>query len=267
MHPNTFLRSLWRGETRDEVFVAMSFDKRYQTRFDDVIKPAIQQTKFRKQLEPYRVDISKTGDSILTDIIEGIAHCQLVLADVSSVGRDAVNGQPYRNGNVMYEVGIALASRQPAEVLLIRDDDDRFLFDVSTVPHLRVNFSDVANAVALLTEALEGRLRERDFLQDARVQMAARQLAADEARVLTKLVKGKGPSFMLPNMADKLSIYPRLLNKGLVEAVGQVLNADSPAYYPTRLGRAVLERLKQLPVLGVYSPSSPNESTKPDADR
>jgi len=36
-------------------------------------------------LEPYRVDTSKTGDSILTDIVDGIAHSQLVLADVSVV--------------------------------------------------------------------------------------------------------------------------------------------------------------------------------------
>jgi len=73
-------------------------------------------------LEPLRVDVSKTGDSVLTDIIDGIAHCEMILADVSAIGYDSKTGDPYRNGNVMYEVGLAVAARQPSEVLLIQDD-------------------------------------------------------------------------------------------------------------------------------------------------
>ena len=76
------------------------------------------------------MDLSKTGDSILTDIVDGIAHSQLVPADVSTIGKDSVTGTPYRNGNVMYEVGIALACRHPSEVLLVRDDEDTFPFTV-----------------------------------------------------------------------------------------------------------------------------------------
>jgi len=115
MHPQTYLKTFWRLELRSQVFVAMSFAPQYESRFKNVITPAIQSLIVDgRRLEPYRVDISKSGDSIFTDISDGIAHCRLVLADVSSVGRDAVTGQPYRNGNVMYEVGIALACRQPS---------------------------------------------------------------------------------------------------------------------------------------------------------
>ena len=122
MHPQTYLKTFWRLELRSQVFVAMSFAPQYESRFKNVITPAIQSLIVDgRRLEPYRVDISKSGDSILTDISDGIAHCRLVLADVSSVGRDAVTGQPYRNGNVMYEVGIALACRGPSDVLLVRD--------------------------------------------------------------------------------------------------------------------------------------------------
>src|SRR6266542_3542020 len=139
MHPNVFLKTFWRMELKPQVFVAMSFSERYQKRFDDVIAPAISTIAVGGvPLEPHRVDLSKTGDSILTDIMEGIAHSQMVIADVSSVGKDSVTGDPYRNGNVMYEVGIALACRQPQEILLIREDNDRFLFDVSTIPHMRL---------------------------------------------------------------------------------------------------------------------------------
>ena len=109
----------------------MSFAPQYQHRFDTVIAPAINSIPLgTERLTACRVDLSKTGDSILTDIVDGIAHSQLVPADVSTIGKDSVTGTPYRNGNVMYEVGIALACRHPSEVLLVRDDEDKFPFTV-----------------------------------------------------------------------------------------------------------------------------------------
>jgi hypothetical protein len=135
MHPNAYLQSLWRTELRDQVFVAMSFDPRFNDRFTQVIKPAIEAEPLHGHvLEAYRVDNSKTGDSILTDIVDGIAHSRIVLADLSVVDEGRYTDTPFRNGNVMYEVGVALAARQPSEVLLVRDDRKRFLFDVSTIP-------------------------------------------------------------------------------------------------------------------------------------
>lgn len=35
MNPNTFLRTLWRSETKDQGFVAMSFEPCFMTRFDE----------------------------------------------------------------------------------------------------------------------------------------------------------------------------------------------------------------------------------------
>src|SRR5438552_2510987 len=142
MHPNAFLKTFWQPALRPQVFVAMSFSPTYQKRFDDVIKPAIEAIAINGvKLTAYRVDLSKTGDSILSDIVDGIAHSQMVVADVSSIGKDSVTGDSYRNGNVLYEVGIALACRMPSEVLLIRDDNDKFLFDVSTIPHQKLDFT------------------------------------------------------------------------------------------------------------------------------
>ena len=116
MHPQAFLKTFWRLELRPQVFVAMSFAQEYQDRFDTVIAPAIQSIPMGGDtyLEAHRVDLSRTGDSILTDIIDGIAHSQLVLADISSVGKDSKTGHSYRNGNVMYEVGSHLLVGIPA---------------------------------------------------------------------------------------------------------------------------------------------------------
>jgi len=159
MHPQTYLKTFWRLELRPQIFVAMSFASQYESRFTNVIAPAIQSlTVDERRLEPYRVDVSKSGDSILTDISDGIAHSRLVLADISSIGKDSITGQPYRNANVMYEVGIALACRNPSDVLLVRDDHDKFLFDVSTIPHVTLDFTNTDLAVKALVEHLFSRL-------------------------------------------------------------------------------------------------------------
>ena len=188
MHPNAFLKSLWRNRILDQVFVAMAFDKRFDERFEKVIKPAIEAETFSGiALSAYRVDNSRTGDSILTDIIDGIAHSRLVLADVSVIDEGRFTQTPVRNGNVMYEVGVALACRNPSDVLLIRDDTKRFLFDVSTIPHMEIDFSDTGTAVESLREAISGRLHASDLLNDARIQMAVQTLTQDEIRILQNL--------------------------------------------------------------------------------
>ncbi len=129
MHPNAYLERFWRKTELHGVFVAMSFGEAYETRFAQVFEPAIRSVSVGgKPLNAMRVDQAKTGDSILTAILDGIAHSKVVLADVSSMGWDSKTGESYRNGNVMYEVGLALACRQPSEVLLVRDDHEKFLF-------------------------------------------------------------------------------------------------------------------------------------------
>lgn len=201
MHPNAFLKTLWRNEILDQVFVAMDFDERFDDRFDEIIKPAIEAEPFSGiSLRAFRVDNSRTGDSILTDIIDGIAHSRLVLADVSVIDEGRYKQTPIRNGNVMYEVGVALACRNPTDVLLIRDDTKPFLFDVSTIPHMEIDFSKEAAAIESLRNAISGRLHASDLLNDARVQIAAKTLTQDEIRIMQNLVD------LDPSQARSLSL-------------------------------------------------------------
>lgn len=205
MYPQTFLNTFWRMELRPVVFVAMSFDEKYDDRFRRVIMPAIQSLSIDgKYLAPLRVDTTKSGESILTQITDGIAHSQLFLADVSTIGKDSASGRPFRNANVLYEVGLALACRHPSEVLLIRDDHDPFLFDVSTVPHETIDFvTDRAAAIVTLRTALAGRLKEQSFERDARVSLAIDQLTAEEV-VLLKRMKNAHDKFA---WGDPVSIH------------------------------------------------------------
>ena len=88
---------------------------------------------------------------------------------------------------LIYEVGIALACRPPSDVLLVRDDHDKFLFDVSTVPHVTLDFTNASNAIQTLTEHLLARLREQIFLNDARVQITISSLSAEEVILLKQM--------------------------------------------------------------------------------
>ncbi len=246
MHPNTFLQTFWRLDLKPQVFVAMSFDPRYKPRFDRVIAPAISAiTVDGVKLQPYRVDLSKSGDSILTEINEGIAHSRLVLADVSTTGKDSVTGYAYRNGNVMYEVGIALACRQPHEVLLVRDDSERFLFDVSTIPHKAIDFTNVAKAKQDLQEELVGRLREANHVNDARVERAVAGLSGGELDLL-KYMASLPPTtaWGKQNHGDVTGLVsiPRLLDKQLIRVVG-AFEEGFPGYQTTPLGYVVARRV------------------------
>ncbi len=257
MHPQLFLKTFWRMELKPQIFVAMSFDDKYESRFKEIIAPAIRSIKVDGvSLEPYRVDLSKTGDSILTEINDGIAHSQLVLADVSSsIGKDSITDQPYRNANVMYEVGLALACRQPTEVLLIRDDRDKFLFDVSTVPHITINFTNKDLAIKILKEELGARIKERNHINDARVQLALASLSNAESKKLKSVADyspqtvwspggGEASAEIFPFvMIERTLCFNGLLSKQLIKVVGE-FSENQPAYQLTPLGQAVAKWIK-----------------------
>jgi hypothetical protein len=243
LHPQTFLKTFWRIEMRPTVFVAMSFAPQYQTRFDAVLAPAIRAINIGGvSLQPHRVDISKNGDSILTEISDGIAHSRMVLADVSSIGKDSVTGRPYRNANVLYEVGLALVCRHSSEVLLIRDDHDDFLFDVSTVPHKTIDFTNIESAKTILIQELLGRLKEQKFHMDARLQNAIHSLSAEEVTLLKQTknytaatVWGQGVKGIANWFGDAVQ---RLLDKGLIKLMGE-FEENKPAFAFTPLGAVV----------------------------
>jgi hypothetical protein len=250
MYPQLFLRTFWQMQFKPQIFVAMSFDDKYKPRFDDIIAPAIRSIEVDGvSLEPHRVDISKSGDSILTDINDGIAHSQLVLADVSSsIGKDSITGQPYRNANVMYEVGLALACRQPTEILLVRDDHDKFLFDVSTIPHMSIDFTDEDLAIKTLKEKLEARIKERNYINDARVKLAIAKMIKQEIDFVRIIGNEPGARYVPkkekqwdPHGVDQSA---RLLDKQILYFAGQTKDGY-PIYRLTPLGRAVAEFLKK----------------------
>lgn len=254
MHPNAFLTTLWRAEIKEQLFVAMSFAPRFLARYEEIIRPAIEDEPIAgTKLSAYRVDNSKTGDSILTDIVNGIAHSRLVLADVSVIDEGRYTEVPIRSGNVMYEVGVALACRNSSEVLLIRDDEKEFLFDVSTIPHLKIDFSDSEAAIKTLRSAIAERLMEINLLQDARIRIAVSSLTQDETRILNELVKlppDRARNFEKqtigqPSIPDARGL-DGLLAKGCIKSVAVNTESRVVFYALTPFGYALAQAADEL---------------------
>ena len=243
----------------NKVFVAMSFDKEFDKRWEDVIKQGVEEISTNgPPLEAYRVDIGKGSDSITSEILLGISNCRLFLADITTIGK--LGNNLIRNGNVMYEVGIAQAVRLPAEVILFRSDDDPLLFDMVTN---RVNYYNPDNepeeAKQKVKDAIISTSNEINLQKHLSVKQAVDSLdysdlltlifssISDLNHPLTRTVKDA------LNNIDKINSIKRLLELGILntqykQLTFEVFNEfkDKPfnnilSYKITPFGKVVFE--------------------------
>ncbi|MEQ9450822.1 MAG: hypothetical protein RJQ07_04475 [Pseudomonadales bacterium] len=246
----------------------MSFDKKFDDRFNHVVRPAIESEELvGESLIAYRVDNSRSGDSILTDIANGIAHSRIILADLSVIDRGQDSDVAVRNGNVMYEVGMALASRLPSEVLLIRDDNEKFLFDVSTIPHQTIDFSDTSSAIETLRTTLVDRLVETNLTADARIEIAVESLTQQELstlKILDALPNDLARDFALPKLNQPSSPVrqglERLISKGCIKSTAINIETESLFYQINPFGRALVQRANDK--LQAFTPRNESEVEK-----
>ena len=125
MYPKHYFEQFWEAEQRNELFVCMPFDKSLDSRFNDIIKSSAIKAGFKNAV---RVNEDKSGNIVLSKIWDGVANSRMVLADLSDDPRSKEN---HANGNVLYEVGVAHAMREPEAVVIIRDQNPQTAdFDV-----------------------------------------------------------------------------------------------------------------------------------------
>jgi hypothetical protein len=242
MHPRVFLDSFWRNDIKNEVFIAMSFDRKYDGRWNNIFVPAIEGVKILgKELKAVRVDIRKSGDSIISEINNGIAHSQIIIADISVIGKSD-DEMHHRNGNVMYEVGLALAFRQPVEVILLRDDDAKLIFDLSHIPVHKFNANDIDTSIGVIRKLIIDRISERNLIKDLRFTKVIESLGQFEINLIRSnahlnILGWRGPSYP-PAIATAL---PRVLEAGILR-LEQLAKEDNPDMYVwTTFGRAVAD--------------------------
>lgn len=224
MHPHTFYSTLFTHETRDEVFVIMSFAPQFDDRWQHVIQPAICEDL---KLTANRVDYNVSGESIMHDILDGIAHAKLILADITSspMSDDRGCAWPQRNGNVMWELGIAHVMRLPDEVLVVRSDSDRSIFDLTQFRAFQYDPSEASNARRILVTLARDRLRAVDRSKSDYVKRCAEALDPASVDFLLNAVPYDGRQFPIKlNMRNAIGC-PRLFELG-------ILRTDSVSVQP-----------------------------------
>lgn len=238
MYPHNFFNLFPPFPHENKVFVAMDFDKRFDNRWEKIIKQAVQSIKHKERsLEPYRVDNIKISDSILTDILIGISNCQLFFADLTTIGylnkKDKKDKKAIRNGNVMYEVGIAQAVRLPEEVILFRSDNDSLPFDLVNI---RVNHYDPDNkpdeAIYTVRTVIKSAFEEINRQKHLAVSRVAKSLDYY--------------SFLLLKSANSQGIvkHPKIRN---------VISRGTISHYDNPIKREIIDSIPRLIELGILS--------------
>ena len=210
----------------NQVFVAMSFDKRFDSAWDRVFCPAVAALSADgTPLSAFRVNLTRKSDSIITEIVQSIAQCRLILADISTTGwnRSGLRrSRPIRNSNVMYELGIAHASRLPEEVVIVRADADPLDFDIAgvRVHQYPAEFEAARETVqTLLREALASIDQRRNIA----VKKALQTLDPTMYVILEEFGDIAHPIMNTMGQvlasAERLGAIHRLLAGGMVEAI------------------------------------------------
>ena len=260
MYPKSYFELFPPFPRENKVFVAMSFEKKFQARWEQVISPAIRNVRKNDiPLEPHRVDARLISDSILTEILGGISNSLIVFADISTMSY--LDRKPVRNGNVMYEVGLAQAVRLPEEVLLFRSDPDQILFDIANV---RINSykpdEDPKTARQLIADSIVGALNELDLKRQLAVKAVGSTLDLQCWLMLVTAINNNGiQHFQTSTMKEVLAYsaknaaITRLLELGALstkylELTPNTLEGDlyGPleslmTYKPTQFGKAIME--------------------------
>lgn len=246
VYPRDFFDTYWRAELRDEVFVAMPFHDEFNPVWDQAIQPAVADSG--SGLEARRVDTTVLSGSIITQILDGIAHARLVLADISVATKGKWKGQ--RNGNVMYEVGLAHAVRQATELLLLRSDDEPLNFDIAAIKVHRYSRSDLTGTRADVSRLIPEVLRQIEQEKSLKVQRAIDLLDTDALGYLRAF--GVGEPFFGPDPKTKGDVLEAVSNKaalsrlqqlGIVRAI-QLPDETRSAFVATNFGAAVKRALR-----------------------
>ena len=229
MYSRQYFDTYWRGNLRREVFVGMSFAKEFDGIWKHAIEPAIQKD-LAESGQPYlarRVDISKISDSIHREILDGIGHATLVFFDISVMQTGAWKGQ--RNGNVMFEMGIAQTVRPATDLVVVRSDKREITFDIN---HIRIHRYDRNNLTAarrIFADCLRQALKQRELEKSLRTEMLRNRLDVDSMNLMVKICPD-GKEFKAFSIdkynADERRTATRLLDLDIFRCV-----TPGPRYY------------------------------------
>ena len=244
------------------VFVAMSFDPKFHSRWSEILLPASPKLQVNNEaLFSHRVDLANKNDSLITEIVKNISESRLFIGDVSTIGYLPINGntnKPVRNANVLYEVGLAHACRLPEEVILLRSDSDQLDFDISGVRVHQYDPDNIEASIETVVNLMSEALKSIDDRRRISVENASRLVDVTMYYLLQESLKNiPHPSTrtmgeVLSN-TERVTAINRLLGLGMFETEFKEWTPElfqGPAneianYRVTRFGNAVLMNIRE----------------------
>jgi hypothetical protein len=137
------------GELKQSCFIIMPFSSQFQTQYEKVIRPAVEETG----LVCIRGDEIFSKPQIMSDIWKELRSARVVIAELTG-----------KNPNVLYEVGLAHAIGKPI-VIITREESD-VPFDLKALRYRYYDTSDPYWGINLKTAIktmIESILTEKQF--------------------------------------------------------------------------------------------------------
>lgn len=192
--------------TVNYAFVAMDFDSTHNSVYTDAIAPAVREAG----LVPVRSDqVLSAGGVVAEEILQLIAECHLVVADVTG-----------SNPNVVLEVGAALARGKD---LVYLTQDAQVAFDIQH--HRRIRYSatkaGLLEAKRKISMALKATINPEDAL------VTAMLWKGDVERPITVIHGSPSPSHLVTLTPSADAAYLRRLGASSSQTTGILRLANS----------------------------------------
>jgi hypothetical protein len=264
MYPQQFFSLFPPFPRTSRVFVAMSFASSFDARWTNVLRTTIAEiVHIGVPLESFRVDLSNKNDAILIEVLDAISSSLLIVADITAIQQ--LDGRPVRNGNVMYEVGLAHAVRHPAEVILFRSDSYQLDFDVAGVRvHSYDPDGDPGTARAEIKSKMASALAMQEAMKRQSVEWATQRLTLPALSLLIGAVTsgplvhpatrtmGEALNAIRDSQAISLLLELGCIHAAPLKLTPELLSnmgGDSPinlvTYVSTTFGRAVFDNFRR----------------------
>lgn len=240
MYPKHFFERFWEGEQKNQLFVGMPFDESVDTNFN-IVDNSAKLIGFEKA---FRVGIETEANSINDRIFDAIANSKMLLFDLSDDNRTKEI-----NNNVIYELGIANAIREPFDVVLIRKKTENKLKLPFDIQGLHINFFEDKITEEFIKEKIASAMQNQQWHKSKRISSAIESLDENGLFLMNQIGRRpKGYNHFNSSNLDynqKMSLL-RLVDLGIVKFACVIWsrNGFEYAYHWTPFGYAVMKALK-----------------------
>lgn len=245
MYPKHFFERFWESEQKNQLFVGLPFDNEVNNTFN-VINETAKKLGFEKA---FRVGLETEANSINDRIFDAIANSKILIFDLSDDTRTKEI-----NHNVIYELGIANAIREPFDIVLMRkknEEKTKLPFDIQG---LHINFFEQEVTEEFVKNIIESAMKNQEWHKSKRVRVASESLDENGLTLISSIGRRpKGYNHFNSSGFDyntKMSVL-RLVDLGILKfawAIWPENKGYEYAYHWTPFGYEVMKHigLKQM---------------------